>query len=878
MSARHFRNLGLMALASLAALTTCAATFHVSPHGSDANPGTRDRPLATLERARDLARTQAGTGERLIVELADGIFRLVRPLKLDGRDSATTWRAAKRGQAVLSGHVMPSAPAPVTDPQVLARLPEAARGKVVFVEFPLGVELPGFTGGGCGTPPRLLEIPVSIFQGARRLNPARWPNEGFVRTGENIGPIKVSHDARTCQSGVFRFASDRLAAWAAEPDLWADGLWCYEWADAKSRVMKVDVEKGTLSVDPAPIGFGIRENAQFYVMNAFSELDRPGEWVIDRRTRRIYVWPINGQGELSFTCAAGLVNIRGARDICVDGILFECSRTDALTFKDCTNCVVRASIVRKTSAWAIDVAGGESNRVEGCDLYDLGEGGIRLNGGDFAALRPANHVADNNHIHHYGQVVPNYKPGVCLLGVGNRATHNLIHHSRHQGISFGGNDQYIGWNVIHDTCMFNDDAGSIYCCQRDWTKRGTVIERNVVHMTGKKLAPTHTQAVYLDDFSSGVVVRDNIINRADLGVYIGGGQDCLVTGNLILNCTFGVRLGSRGIETFARPISSLGRESSMFKTLERRRAVVESSLWRSRYPNLLRVFDFDDGVFAHNALFNVISNNVCAGCGPIEKNNWQKVGPHCRVENNFELKGDPGFVDYVAFDWNLKPDSAAARRLGALGYDRMGLYASPNRISPPCRFAADVTPPKPIRRRLARATVRIDMDLVGDLPMGETDLAESLRVCDLPNWGRGKRIVANFGPASADGWVEYSFSFVPRLNCLVHLVTMGARGEDTLYDDIRVTGSTLSDGGFETGEGWTLPRANPKDYRAPYCNLEPPFGLLTEAEAGCKPAEGCRMACGNDMLTFSAKLNLKKGVPVTVTFKARAAVTQENRK
>ena len=33
-----------------------AAEFHVAPTGNDANPGTMEKPFATLERARDAAR------------------------------------------------------------------------------------------------------------------------------------------------------------------------------------------------------------------------------------------------------------------------------------------------------------------------------------------------------------------------------------------------------------------------------------------------------------------------------------------------------------------------------------------------------------------------------------------------------------------------------------------------------------------------------------------------------------------------------------------------------------------------------------------------------------------------------------------------------
>jgi hypothetical protein len=55
----------LLCFAALVAFTgsTAAETvFHVAPTGSDSNPGTRRKPLATLERARQAVR-MAGPGE-----------------------------------------------------------------------------------------------------------------------------------------------------------------------------------------------------------------------------------------------------------------------------------------------------------------------------------------------------------------------------------------------------------------------------------------------------------------------------------------------------------------------------------------------------------------------------------------------------------------------------------------------------------------------------------------------------------------------------------------------------------------------------------------------------------------------------------------------
>ena len=857
----------LLAVALLAVCSGVAATVHVAPTGDDANPGTSEKPVRTLEAARDAARR---TGAKTVV-LGDGIYRLERPLALDARDGGVAWRAARSGGAVISGSVKPRAYGRVEDAETLALLPENARGKVVYAEFPESVELPGFRGGGCGTPQRLCETPVSVFQGERRLLPARWPNEGFARVERLVGKVEGRHDAKFTSTGAFTFRSDRLARWAKEPDLWAYGLWCYEWADAKAQVLGVDLASSTIRVDPSPIGFGIKEGAQFYVMNALCELDRPGEWVLDRTRRRIYVWPFANGGALNFACAPGLVRADKAHGLVFDGIVFDCVRTDALKFENCSNCSVVASVVRRTSAWAVVVSGGVSNRVEGCDLYDLGEGGVRLSGGDRNTLAPSRHVADNNHIHHYGQVVPNYKPGVQLNGVGNRATHNLIHHAVHQALAFDGNDHYIGFNVCHDCCMFNDDAGTIYCCQRDWTKRGTVVEHNLVHMTGKQPRGTHTEGIYLDDFSSGVIVRGNIINRASLGVYVGGGQDCEVSGNLVFNCTKGLELGSRGIETFGKAVSGKGFGSEMFASLNRTLSGLHADLYRRRYPKMADVLGFADGQAAHNAHWNVMTNNVLVGCRGIGLSNWTKVAATCRVTNNLETTEDPGLADYFGLDWSFRPGSEVARRLGDLRFREMGLYASLRRASPAVRFGAGVTPPRPFGEEYDLATVRVDVPFLGKLPDGTAACATALQRCAVPDWSRGMRVVTGFGMASLEEWQDYRFAFTPAVSGAFEVVIMGMRGEKTLYDDFKAEGATLADGGFEHGKGWRVPTSvNTNDHRFSVCNTFRPWGVVTAAETGVPAAEGEKMWCGNDLIGATQRIQCCAGVSVKISFKARA--------
>ena len=882
------KRMTILALVALTAgLAAAATTVHVSPAGDDANPGTAEKPLKTPEGARDAVRKlRTANGGKLPaggveVVFADGVYRLSRALELKKQDAGTddapvVWRAAHRGKAVWSGDLKPSARRLAADPEVLARLPAAARGKVVEIAFPDGVELSGFTGGGCGTPEKITEYPISVFQGGTRLGPARWPKAGFALTGANVDAVehaRTSVFSKTeSTSGRFKVDVDaaRLAAWAREPDLWTFGLWNFQWADAATRVTGVKPETGELAIDIVPLAFGVKVGGSYYVFNALCELDTPGQWVVDRAKRRIYVWPL-AEGELRFAYAAELVAAHKVAHVRFEGLVFEHARRNALRFRDADRCAVTASAVRHTSGWAIRFDNSTNCRVAGCDLNDLGRGGVFLSGGDVPTLTPGNNVAENNHIGHYGKVVYNYQPGVSVGGCGNRVVHNLIHHSDHQAIAFGGNDHYIGWNVLHDLCMHNDDAGSIYCCQRDWTKRGTVIERNLIHMTGDQPRCAHVNAIYLDDYSSGVTVRGNVINRAALGIYLGGGQDNVVDGNVVINCPYGIKLGSRGTDSFAKALASKGRQSDIYRRLDRQRSAAESDLWRTRYPKLLKVDEVADPVFAHNALWNVITNNVLVGCCGISTDNWKAVGAYTTLTNNLELQDDPGFVDYFGMNWELTPASPARRRIGDTGFAKMGLYPSDERFSPPVKFGDALTPPRKFGCEYAPATARVDLRFDGDLPSGADGFAYALAGCSLPDWAKGRRLVADFGRVPYDGWRTCTFSFTPRVDGRVSLVTMGTRGEKTLYDDFRAEGTTIANGSFEQEKGgWAKPGMNPKDYRAPICNTSAPWGFVGETEAGVAAADGKRMACGNDMINFYQTVEVKKDVPVTISFSARA--------
>ncbi len=692
----------------------------VSPAGDDSAVGDAAHPLRTLAGARAAIRRLRASGKwpkrGVEVVLADGTY--------DGtcfgaEDSGlpgapVVYRAANRTKAVLSGAVK------------LNWRDEG--GGMRSAGIPGDGELPGFLAGGFlidGCSSR----PLALFQDGRRLPVACWPDEGWANAGTCLdGAGEQTHEGTRHAHGVYRVPEDKLQAWAKEPDLWAKGQWFYKWADFTQPV-QVDAEKGVLTVRSVPGAFrrefGYRSGAPFRVMNAVSEMNRPGEWVIDRKNRRFRMRTSPG-GTTVFAGKASLLSGEGLHDVVFDGLTVEYAAESAVDFRHVTNVTFRASVVRHVGGYGVSATESSNVRVSGCEIYDIGEGGIRLSGGwgysvagrqaptvrmfgcpavaqtpgDWRIV-PSGNVAENNEIFDYGKVIPNYRPGISLGGVGCRAEHNLIHHSDHQAIQFFGNDHVIAWNVIHDVCMDNCDAAAIYACEKDFTRRGTEIAHNLIYMVGTKPATAHTHAIYLDDWTCGCRVHHNLINRASDGIILNGGQDNLVCSNLVVNAQVLASQFDHGPRSSCAYACQPGRESRVMKILYGDRARYESEIWRTKYPRLAELFTIKDAVFAHTALFGRIEDNVCAATG-FGSQFVIVPGPDTKadtvVRGNLRTEDDPGFVDYVGFDWRLRPDSAAGRKLGDLGFDRMGLYAHPDRVSPPKKFGAGVfAPPLPLR-------------------------------------------------------------------------------------------------------------------------------------------------------------------------------------
>src|SRR5262249_3154408 len=156
------------------------------------------------------------------VEVRGGVYERERAFELTAADSgaegAPVVYRAYRGEAVsLVGGKHVSGFKPVTDPVVLSRLDEAARGQVVQADLrAVGVaEFGSVKGGG-----------LEFFFEPRAMALARWPNEGFVRIADVIGgsPIDV-RGTKGDSIGKFTYEGDRPKRWAGEKEIWLHGYW-----------------------------------------------------------------------------------------------------------------------------------------------------------------------------------------------------------------------------------------------------------------------------------------------------------------------------------------------------------------------------------------------------------------------------------------------------------------------------------------------------------------------------------------------------------------------------------------------------------------------------------------------------------------------------
>jgi hypothetical protein len=593
----HNRLFTSLAVLILCSQTFAASNYYVSTCGSDSNPGTQTQPFATLQRARDAIRKlRKGAGlpsGGVTVWIEAGAYHLDSPLKLEGKDSGTdTAPIAYRGRPGQDVRIVGGKQVrqfqPVADPNVLKRLDESVRGKIVCADL----RTAGISDyGDVATQGNRLEL----FFRDEPMQIARWPNSGFTRIDEVVGetPHHV-HGLKGTREGKFTYSGNRPARWADEQEIWLHGYWFWDWSDSFEKVASIDIEKRAIATTPPYHIYGYRKGQRYYVLNVLAELDKPSEWYLDRQKGILYFLPPTpvNEGKAVVSVLPHLFVLEDCSYVTIRDLVLEATRSTAVTISGGTGNTIAGCTIRNTGAEAVSISGGTENSVLGCNIYRTAGAGVSIIGGNRRTLTVARHRVENNHIHHFGRIYRTYQPAVCVNGVGNLVSHNLIHDGPHNAIQLGGNDHIIEFNEIHHVCFETGDVGAFYM-GRDWTARGTVIRHNYFHhIKGPGLHGA--MAVYLDDSASGISIIGNVFHRAGRAAFIGGGRDNLVENNIFVDCSPSVHVDARGVGWMKDHVQEGG-------TLPKRLEAMpyKQPPWSKKYPTLVNILEDSPGLPTH---------------------------------------------------------------------------------------------------------------------------------------------------------------------------------------------------------------------------------------------------------------------------------------
>ena len=584
------KQLHIPALLLISNLLNAQTTFYVSTAGKDGNAGTKEKPFASLNKARNELRKLGDKKQGATVIIRGGTYNFTEPFELTEQDGGTkdkpvTYKTADNETVVFTGGTSISATKfkPIKEAATLKRIQPELQGKIVeldLAELNLNHSkiLPDIYNDDGGI--------LGLFVDGERMPLSRYPNKGYMAMKKvivNGGGQEAktddwanfyaagSKEKRPPRPGVFEYRDNRAANWINQLDrgVWLKGYWRIPWQNECVRVAAIDTLAHTITLKkPVPGGIGNKYTRpegngkeQYWLLNLLEEIDTPGEWAIDYMDKKLYFYPPKALKDSKIDIGdskGAVIAMNSASNIAIKGIIIEQSVNEGITISGGTNNLIAGCTIRNVNKYAIKIEGGNNNTVQSCDLYNLGEGGVWLSGGN-ETVEPriaAGHRVVNNHIYNFSQLVHIYTPAVNAgftgggggghhTCVGNYVAHNLIHDTPHGGIIYGSWDNVFEYNEIFRMCTVSNDLGAFYSYDQYTRSGNNTFAYNFIHNSDDG------DGIYFDHDHFGMHVYGNVLALNSRGGKRGTGflfkhgsmpktaygLDCY--NNIAINCGYG---------------------------------------------------------------------------------------------------------------------------------------------------------------------------------------------------------------------------------------------------------------------------------------------------------------------------------------------------
>jgi len=660
--------------------------IYLAPNGTDTNPGTKEKPLASLNGARNLIRA-LDTEDTIHVKITPGDYFMNTPLDLSSQDDTPAIFEGMGDNVTFYGGTPVTNWEKVTDRLWRASISELPTGNFTFEQF---------------------------YVNGKRATRARTPNEGFFQVEKATEMLLHKGEGRIPEFSVqkiFLNSEDVALLQNESPDYIKNALitFYHKWDVTRKYIDHFDVDSSAVYIRGKGMQFWNRIDgiSKYYIENIPSALDAPGEWLLKNDG---YVYYIPRDGEHIETASAFIpvtekfITIKGDKHHPIKNKTFKNINFKVAAYKTPKqgNDPMQAA-ARVEATIMVDFADNiefdncelghtglygiwfrrqvANSRIKNCYIHDLGAGGVRI--GDVLYHEEDDSVSANNLVHNSiirdgGHLFPSAVGVIILHSRDNQITHNEIADFKYSGVSVGWMWGYAASKVVTTVA---DKFGNLIWKEGHFKSpaTGNTIAYNHIHHLGWGEL-SDMGGVYIVSEAIGTHVHHNKIHHIYSDTYGGwglytdeGATHITMENNLVYACKnsgFHQHYGKEN--TIRNNIFAFNLKGQLqFTRVEKHQSF--------EYTNNIIYTNTGEMLLGNLKEANVKMENNCYWDTRTKEplflempfKEWKKL------KDKNSIVANPDFVDADNYDFRFK-SLTIARKIGfePFDYEKVGVYGS----------------------------------------------------------------------------------------------------------------------------------------------------------------------------------------------------------